>query len=690
LRMWGRSWTASVFGALIGFWVNSITLASSGHAFKMEVLTLSILTLCLVEKSIRAGSHRTTLGYAMLTGVVVGIMMIEQQDVALLAGLFIGPYSVLRLIQRRWKEFGYWAALLIPVVVVGLMVSARTLARSYSANIAQASPMQGDPQEKWNFITQWSMVPGEWPDLVALGWSGWRTGDSEAPYWGSVGRSPEWEETGKGFRNFRLDSVYFGIIPFMFGVFGLAVAARNRKGEERTTILFWSVAGIIGLSLAFGKYSLLYKLFFQLPLVNNIRGPIKLLDNFQVCLGIVSAYGLDSLLSNGRRVISAKIMWIVSSVVGGLMVLAGLRFLVSPTDGIERFKNMGFAHHAENMVSNMSNAWFHAAALALICAILVFVVWRGWKPAKWAGMAFILVLAIDSLLLTSTYFKAINIAPLKKGNVVINFLKQNQGNNRTFFMDQSGLYNQWLASDGPYHGLNLFNVWQMPRMPVDYKKFLGTVGKNQVRLWELASIKYVAAPAQIQQQLQRNPQLADLFVPVLNYQVPTAQGMRRDVLLEFKGFIPRFALFSHWKRVPYDEQCKLLADPRHKVSTTVLVEPESRVPDPAAGAQKPFKPVAAEVTRRNAVIEVDVEYPSILRFSQYFNDNWKAYIDGQPVDILRLDYLCMGIQLPAGKHTVEFRCDFGLPNLLFLIGVLAVSILVATVLLLPPKPKATP
>ena len=63
-------------------------------------------------------------------------------------------------------------------------------------------------------------MPEEWPDLIAPGWSGW-THDQNVPYWGEVGRSASFKETGNGFRNFKLDSTYIGILPFLFAFMGL-------------------------------------------------------------------------------------------------------------------------------------------------------------------------------------------------------------------------------------------------------------------------------------------------------------------------------------------------------------------------------------------------------------------------------------------------------------------------------------
>lgn len=698
LRMWNRSWAASVFGALIAFWINSILLATGGHAYKMEVLAFSVIGLWLIEKAVRADRLRRSAGWSILAGLSVGIMMIEQQDVALLAGLFTGSYAVFRLIRAHARKVSRWAAVLLPIGIVALLLSGSTVLRSYEQNVAKATSVQGSGEAKWDFITQWSAVPEEWPDLIALGWGGWTSHHPKAPYWGKLGRSAEWEQTGQGFRNFKLTSNYLGFVPFMLGLFGLACAIRKRDSEEAKTILFWSVAGLLGFWLAFGKYSLLYKLFYQLPLFNNIRAPIKLLDNFQICLGIVAAYGLDCFVAgsrgqgagalDGMSASSAgmlKMFWIFCVAAGGGMLLAGLKTLAFPQVRMTEFIKMGYGSYAEALVQNMSNAWLHAALMTMLCAGLIFVVWKGWQATKWVSVAFIVLIAADSLVLTSHHFKASSIAALKKGNGLIDYLKENQGNDRIFLVDQNGIYNQWLASDGPFHRLNLFNIWQMSRMPGDYQEFLATVGRNQIRLWELASIKYVTAPAAIMKQFEQNPELGKRFQPLLNYQVPTAQGMRQDVLMEFKDYIPRFALFHGWQTVPSEDQCSLLSSTRQDSREILLLEPAANLGTRNAPGE--FQPLEAKVTKRKAMMIVRTETDAVVRFSQYFQPEWSVFVDGKRSPLLRVDYLCMGVAVPPGEHVVEFRCVNGVPKALFVLGVFALS-LVASAWLLRPDRKA--
>lgn len=73
-------------------------------------------------------------------------------------------------------------------------------------------------------------------------------------------------------------------------------------------------------------------------------------------------------------------------------------------------------------------------------------------------------------------------------------------------------------------------------------------------------------------------------------------------------------------------------------------------------------------TADNANIELTEYKPNYLKYTYeaaqagmvvfseiYYPAGWQAYLDGQPVEHIRANYVLRAMQVPAGKHTIEFR-----------------------------------
>ena len=58
----------------------------------------------------------------------------------------------------------------------------------------------------------------------------------------------------------------------------------------------------------------------------------------------------------------------------------------------------------------------------------------------------------------------------------------------------------------------------------------------------------------------------------------------------------------------------------------------------------------------NIIYKSNSEAPKLAVFSEVYYKTWKAYIDGEEVTPIRANYILRALPIPAGEHTIEFKC----------------------------------
>ena len=58
----------------------------------------------------------------------------------------------------------------------------------------------------------------------------------------------------------------------------------------------------------------------------------------------------------------------------------------------------------------------------------------------------------------------------------------------------------------------------------------------------------------------------------------------------------------------------------------------------------------------NIIYESRCAEPKMAVFSEIYYKTWKAYIDGEEVMPIRANYVLRALPIPAGEHTIEFKC----------------------------------
>jgi hypothetical protein len=88
--------------------------------------------------------------------------------------------------------------------------------------------------------------------------------------------------------------------------------------------------------------------------------------------------------------------------------------------------------------------------------------------------------------------------------------------------------------------------------------------------------------------------------------------------------------------------------------TTVLVEPHNNMGLPSTVPERSSVTVKA-IIGNFAAFETDASQAGLLIYSDMFHPDWRAYVDGVQVDVLKANLAFKAITVPGGKHLVWFE-----------------------------------
>lgn len=127
-------------------------------------------------------------------------------------------------------------------------------------------------------------------------------------------------------------------------------------------------------------------------------------------------------------------------------------------------------------------------------------------------------------------------------------------------------------------------------------------------------------------------------------------------IYENPSCFPRAYVVNRFKRVRWQEEAQLMIKQlSNEVGYTAFVE--KAIPPPFNGADT--RPPSAEIRivdyQPNSVtIDVETEKAGMLVLTDLFYPGWKAFVDGRPVEIFKVNGLMRGVLIDESRHTVRF------------------------------------
>lgn len=652
------------------------------------IILAAIYTLCLMVRGIRmAGASRGRLLRRLACGAAIGLISFA------IAGAPTIITTLTSTLDSRKEQIG----------------SGETIHKDGSAT--------GDvsaTDDKWIFTTNWSLPPDEVLEFVAPAVKGRQTGDPALPYWGRLGRSWKWEETHQGFMNFRQHVVYLGAIPIALALLALLAHGGIKKRESQISnsqsqisnfksqisnpksqisspesensisrslaldspslsfdIRFWSAVWVVGLLLAFGRYTPFYKLFYHLPYLSYLRAPVKFVRLVEFATSALAAFGATALVSERTPKRTLRHFALLSALLSALLACFAAFAALAQPGFLAPLTRLGAdASLVSLMRANAVRAIFHGVVGFALVAVAAFGRSRARAvPGQAALAALAAAVAIDAVLVARPFAYAEDMEYKYTDRNIVTSAALDAA--RAGGCPSVGILVRDPALQRALRdNLSFHSAMAHPRDNLDHAKFLAASPAGEYALLDLldaTGCNYVLIEASQADILRRGryrtvATLAPRKPPLLLEKRPLSGGANGYILAVADEIRPYARLFDRWvesseESLLADAARNMCAGPGREalpVATTGI--PMPRDVHEGQGTASP-KAICKSVQGLDGAFHAEVETNSprdaMLLLHRPFNQGNCALLDGRPVPQYKAGYCDTAVFVPAGRHVVR-------------------------------------
>lgn len=705
-RTFGLSKLASsIAGIFYMFAPYLVSMVQPGHDGKMYVTALFPLTMMFLERGMNNGKF---LDFAILGGIIGVVIMSPHPQMSYFMlwalGFYFGFRLIFKIINKKGlvqiaKPAGYF----VIAIILGLCVSAIQFYPAFKY-VKDFSPRSEDEvmtpqkeQERYAYATSWSLNEEELvaqfiPNFCGNNASKFtKTGSAPPTYWGQ--------------NYFKDNSEYIGILPIFFGIIGLIFVREKR---------LWFLLGLSGFAVIYGlgASTPFFKIFYHLiPNVKHLRAPSMIMFLFSFSFCLMAGYGINFIqkkLQNAKANVKSRMNLVLMISAAVYLVLALL--MSSAGKGIMRFfkdtfnptmseqflaTNRGFPDPSDVIIGLWILAFTFVFIYLIVKAfsekklglwILGLIAFFGLVDAWRMDLKFITTMESSEVFAKT---RAVDIIKSDQQPYVDRALVTDRGilQSKNYFAyhgvpqmfgyhgNQMKIYDKYWGRQGKANDHSLmYRIYQNRQNQNDPNN--GKINWLNIPFISLAGVKYIVTD---------NATKIDMYAESLNSR-STARDVQRDnlVVYELKEALGRTHIFHDYIIAPDIDQALIQMHVlQHDWRNTVFV-----ASDPGfAGAITPDtigeKAEIIEYTPNNITIDCKLNSDGLVYLTDCYYPAWKAFVDGEEVEIIQANAAFRAVPLAAGSHTLEFKFisdNYNTSKIvtyassLFILGVLAFNV----------------
>jgi hypothetical protein len=640
-----------------------------GHNSKMIAVMMFPSVFLMLEKiydmiaegRIKENIFRLLLYFGLL--VFFTHVQMSSNHVQMLFYFFsgIGIYLVYRLVYNLIKKVNVKPAVIVLCVfILGVGLSAMMYADSYLSSreynkysIRGVPPITQTVAEQktstgagdYEYSTNWSFSPVETMTFFVPYWVGF--GDVEVKgqkantYWGQM--------------PFTTSPMYFGVITILLAFIGIYYNFKKSIIVQAMVII-----SFLSLILSFGRtLPILYDiLFYNLPYFSSFRAPVMIHILINVAFVILAGYGIKSVIDitrdkaqSQRFLNAAKFVFpilalpVLISVIGfqdyytsqvqSSPLLQKLQMQGASTQQIQQYVGQISQIAYDNVKSELLVVGF----LLLITYALCYFFIKGNIKYQIFGLALIIIMVVD---LWHIDFKTLhwdNKTDMQanfKTPDYVDWILKNDNNTNEFRVLNLNSGQPVRENTLAYWRLQNNYGYQGAKLRI-YQDMDDIVGMINPSAWKIMSTKYI---------ITDQPYNDSQFTPVF-------KGSK--YVLRNNAFNPKAFFVGSYKVADGITTLNSIKDPSFDPKKLSYLEKEPGTKIDAADSTAKAQITAYDI--HNITIDAEATGNNLLFVSEVYYPDWKVYIDGQPAEILKMNYLFRGIVVPKGKHKIEFKFE---------------------------------